>query len=149
TGDVDAAVVDAAFLALNAPSAARTGARHTEVALLAGAPFRERLEHIGDDVARSLDEHVVADADVLALDLVHVVERSVRDRYAADVDRFERGDRSDHAGAADARPDIEHPRGRLPRLELVGDRPPRRTVSRAEAALQPERVDLQHHSIDL
>src|SRR5207249_3074021 len=74
TGDVDAAVVDAAFLALNVPATARTGARHPERAFLASPPFRKRPEHVRDDVARALDKHLVADADILALDLVHVVE---------------------------------------------------------------------------
>ena len=71
------------------------------------AAFGEDAHDVGDDVAGALEQHGVADADVLALDLVHVVQRDVANRHAADRDRLELGDRRQHAGAADRRGDAQ------------------------------------------
>ena len=73
-------------------------------------PVRVSVQHahdVRDDVAGALEQHRVADADVLALDLVHVVQRDVADGDAADRHRLELGDRRQHAGAADRRDDAQ------------------------------------------
>ena len=63
-------------------------------------------DDLRDDVAGALHDHRVADADVLARDLVLVVQRGVGDDDAADRDRLQLGDRRQRAGAADLDLDV-------------------------------------------
>src|SRR5690606_7292649 len=65
-------------------AAARALAGHRErgAALVAGV---DALHDLGDHVAGALDPHVVALADVLAHDVLHVVEVRAADRDPADV----------------------------------------------------------------
>ena len=107
-----------------------------------------RLHHAGDHVAGALDEHPVADPDVLAANVVLVVQRGHLHRRAADLDGFQ-----DRVGVEAARPpDVDadvkqlgHPlRGR----ELVGHGPARIVGDDAEPLLHLERVDLDHHAVD-
>ena len=58
------------------------------------------------DLAGALDHHAVADADVLAGDLVLVVERGAGDDDAADGDRRQRRHRRQRAGAPDFNRDV-------------------------------------------
>jgi hypothetical protein len=51
--------------------------RHAKRAFAAVATLDDRADDVGNDVAGALDEHPVADANVLALDLVHVVQRAL------------------------------------------------------------------------
>ena len=57
--------------------------------------------HLRDHVAGAAHDHRVADADVLARDLVLVVQRGVGDDHAAHRHRLELGGRRERAGAAD------------------------------------------------
>ena len=57
-------------------------------------------DDLGDHVARAADDHRVPCADILAADLVLVVQRRVRDRDAADRDRLQHGERRDLARPA-------------------------------------------------
>ena len=93
-----------------------------------------------DDVAGALHDDGVADADVLARDLVLVVQRRVGDDDAADGDRLEPGDRRQRAGAADLDLDVAQHRRRLLGRELVRDGPARRARDEAEPLLQIEPV---------
>jgi len=66
--------------------------RHRE--RLRAAPMPPgRPDDLRDHVARALHDHVVALADVLAVDVLLVVERRARDRHAPDLDRLEHGPR--------------------------------------------------------
>ena len=69
-------------------------------------PLRHHGNHLRDHVAGALDHHRVADADVLAGDLVLVVQRRAAHQHAADVDRLQLGDRRQRAGAADLDMDV-------------------------------------------
>ena len=65
------------------------------------APVREhRTDNLWDHIARALDDHVVALADVLAVDVLLVVERRGGDGHAADLNRLERA----HGLSAPVRP---------------------------------------------
>ena len=72
--------------------------------------LRPPLEYHGNDlrdhVAGALQHHGVADADVLAGDLVLVVQRRVLHQHAADIHRLEPRDRRQRAGAADLDADV-------------------------------------------
>jgi len=62
--------------------------------------LRSGPDDLGDHVSGALHDDEVALADVLAIDVLLVVERRVRDRDAADVHRLELGELlSDHRGA--------------------------------------------------
>jgi hypothetical protein len=52
--------------------------RHVEPLRILGALLRDDLHDVGDHVAGALEDDGVADADVLPLDLVHVVEDAFR-----------------------------------------------------------------------
>jgi hypothetical protein len=67
-----------------------------------GRPLLQHdADHLGDHVAGALDDDRVADADILAADLVFVVQGRVRHDDAADRDRRQPRDRRQRAGAAD------------------------------------------------
>ena len=58
-------------------------------------------DDLGDDLAGLLDHDRVADADVLALELVGVVQAGALDGRAGQLDRLEVGDRRELARLAD------------------------------------------------
>ena len=61
-----------------------------------------------DHVARPAHDDRIADAHVLARELVHVVQRGVADRHAADEHRLEPRHRRQRAGATDLELDVAH-----------------------------------------
>src|SRR5204863_3028796 len=63
-------------------------------------------DDLRDHVARALHDDDVALADVLAVDVLLVVERRARDGDAPDLDRLEHRPRVERAGAADANQDL-------------------------------------------
>ena len=102
-----------------------------------------------DHVAGALHQNRVADAHVLALDLVLVVQGGVGDDDAADGHRLELGDRRQRARAADVDLDRLDDRRRLLGRELVRDRPARRARDEAEPLLQREIIDLVDDAVDV
>ena len=88
-----------------------------------------------DHVAGAQHDHVVARADVLAREVLLVVQRRELDRDAADPDGLERGERVQVAELADVPLDLVQPRDRGRRRELPGDRPARVAPDDAEPAL--------------
>src|SRR5690242_7663506 len=148
-GEADAAVGRLAFFAVDLRAADRAALGHDEFALGAAALVFQNFDDVRDHVAGALDDGEIADADVLALGLVHVVERGAFDRDAADADGLEARDRRQRAGASDLGLDIEYARRRLARLEFVGDRPARRAGDLAETPLQLQVVHLYDDAVDL
>ncbi len=106
-------------------------------------------ENLRDDVAGALHDHRVADAHVLARDLVLVVQGGVLHHDAADGDGIELGDRCERAGAADLDVDVAQDGGRLLGGEFVGERPARRAGAEAKALLQVEAIDLVDDAVDV
>src|SRR5206468_1437265 len=88
-------------------------------------------------------------ADLLAVDVLFVVQRRARDRDAADLDRREDRPWVERTGAADADHDLLEPRHRGHRRPLERARPARTLVQRAEPALLVEVVDLDDDAVDL
>ena len=64
----------------------------------------QHLDHFWNHVAGAPHAHRVADAHVLAIDLVLVVERRAAHRHARDVDRLQRATGVSFPGA----PDLHH-----------------------------------------
>jgi hypothetical protein len=108
-----------------------------------------RPDHLRDHVSGPLDDDEVALADVLAVDVLLVVERGVRDGHAAHVDGLELRPRIERARAPDADVDLPQLRDGRRRRPLVRARPARALVQRAEPSLLVEVVDLDDDPVDL
>jgi hypothetical protein len=123
--------------------------RHLPDRLGAVARIDDRAHHLGDDVAGTLEHDRVADPQVLAPDLVDVVERRVAHGRPADEDRGDMRDRGHGAGPPDVDADLLELRGHLLGRELVGGRPARGARDEAEPLLVGQRVDLDDDPIGL
>ena len=115
-----------------------------------GRSRRHDLDDLRDHVAGALDDDRVADAHVLARDLVRVVQRGARDHDAADGDRLAArppasARRCGRPGSMIASSTVVGLLGR----ELVGDRPARRAADEAQPLLPVEAVDLVDHAVDV
>lgn len=113
------------------------------------APLQHDRDDLGDDIAGALQHDGVAYADVLAGDLVLVVEGGIADHHAADGHGREAGHGRQGAGAADLDVDALQHGGRLLRGELVGDGPAGATGDESEALLPVQPVDLVDHPVDV
>ena len=117
------------------------------------APLRplvgDDADDLRNDVAGALHDDRVADAHVLALDLVLVVQRRVGDDDAADGHRLQPGDGRQRAGAPHLDVDAVEDGHRLLGGELVGDGPARRAGDEAQALLQVEAVHLVDDAVDV
>ena len=84
---------------------------HDEGPLVAVALLGQRRHHLGDHVAGPLHDDPVADAQVLAGDVLLVVEGRELDRRPADRDRLQLGEGHERPGAADVHLDVVEGRG--------------------------------------
>ena len=107
------------------------------------------MHHFGNHVTGATHDYRVADSNILALDLVLVVQGRVRDRNAADKYRLETRDRCQGSGAPDLYIDVDEPGHFFFRRELVRDRPARRARYKSKRILLFYQVDLEHHAIDV
>src|SRR3546814_2535963 len=106
SSDVCSSDLHFAFFALRLAAADRAVVRE-DIGLAVLRPLLlYDLDHLGNDVAGALNDDVVALADVLARDLVLVVQGGARDHHAADGDRLQVGDRRQRAGAPDLDGDL-------------------------------------------
>ena len=106
-------------------------------------------DHLGDHVAGAQHDHVLPFADVLAAQVLLVVQRGELDRDAADGDGGEHRKRPHVAELADVPADPLQPRHGRGGRELPGDRPARIAAHRAEPALEVEVGDLHDDAVDL
>ncbi len=118
--------------------------------LLRAAPvLAGRPDDLRNHVPGPLHDHEVALADLLAVDVLLVVQRRARDGDTADLDRLEQRPRVERTRPPDADQDLVQRRLRRHRSPLERARPARPVVQRAEASLLLERVDLDHDPVDL
>src|SRR3954454_19284087 len=87
--------------------AERAALRHPELLRSGLVHAAGRPDDLGDDVARALDDDDVALADLLAVDVLLVVEGRPRDGDPADLDRLHDRPGVERARAPDADPDLE------------------------------------------
>jgi len=113
------------------------------------APVDDRADDLGNHVAGAAHDHGVADAHVLAVDLVLVVQGRVAHRGAADEHRLQLRDRRQLAGAADLHVDVQQQRGLLLRRVLVRDGPARLARLEAELRLLRTVVELVDDAVDV
>src|SRR5215212_9360357 len=132
----------------DAGAAERTLLRHLE-GLRARLVLAGGTDDLRDHVARTLNDDDVAFADLLAVDVLFVVQRRARNRHSADLDRLQQRPRIQRPGAPDANQNLIQARVRGHRRPLVRARPAWTFVQRAETALLLERVDLDDDAVDL
>ncbi len=116
---------------------------------LAGAQLDHRTNHVGDHIARTLDQHAVADADVLLGDVVEVVQRGLAHDHPTDLNRIEHGVGGEHAGAPHVDARVAHDGGHLARREFERQRAARVFPYHAQVGRQAQVVDLDHHAVGL
>ena len=115
----------------------------------APTPRGDHRDDLRNHVAGALHEHAVADAHVLALDLVLVVQRRARNADAADAHRPQPRYGRERSGAPDLHLDGFDDRHLLLGWELHGDRPARGARQVADLLLELEPVHLRHRAVDL
>src|SRR5262249_49116537 len=101
-------------------------------------------DYLGDDLAGFLDDHRVAEADVLPLELIGVVQAGALDRRAGQEDRLEFGDRRQLARLADPGAGLPTPGHRLLGLVLECNRPARALTPRAQPLALVQVVNLDN-----
>ena len=148
-GAVGAEGIGGVLLALDGGGAGGAGRGHGENALGAVAQAEHGRHHLRDHVARALHDHGVADADVLAVDVLLVVERGHAHARAAHHHRGQHGEGVERARAAHVHGDVEQLRGALLGRELVGRGPARLAPHHAHLRPRPGVVDLHHHAVDV
>ena len=114
-----------------------------------GPLLQHHADDLRDHVAGALQDHGVADPDVLARDLVGVVQGGVLDHHAPDRHRQQPRHRGDRAGAAHLDVDGLQDRPRALGGELACDRPAGRAGDETQALLPVQAVDLVDHPVDV
>jgi hypothetical protein len=119
----------------------RTFLREMENLLLSRPLRGDHADDFGNDLARLLDQHGIADADVEPFDLILVVQRRALDRRAGQQHGIQLSHRGQRAGATHLDGDGVEFRFGLFRRILVGH-PPSRSF-RGDADLMAERDRIQ------
>ena len=111
--------------AVDRRAADRTAVRQTVGLRAVGALVLQHAHDLRNDLARLAHHDGVADADVLLVDEVLVVERRVRDGRSGQMHRLKDRLRRQHARAAHLHDDVRHAGLLLLGRVLVGDGPAR------------------------
>ena len=148
-GGVDAVPGHLALEMLDRLPAGGTGRGRNIGLFRAGAQVHDRADDVGDDLAGALDQHPVADADILLGDIVEVVQGGIPDDDAIDLDRLQDGLGGQHTRAADLHLDAQQLRGDFTGRELEGDGAARVLADEAQLARQGQVVDLDDHAVGL
>ena len=135
------------FAAHDGAAAGRAGRGHGKDFFRAVPLFRERTDDFRDDFPRLLDDDSIADADVLFLDIVFVVERRPFYRRTGQVDGLEVRRRGQDAGPAEADGNAEDLGLGLFGREFIGNGPARDLDRIAQARLLGEGIDLDDHAV--
>ena len=114
-----------------------------------GPQLGHDFDDLGDDLARLLDHHRIAHPDVLAADLILVVEGGAADGGAGQEDRFQFGDRGEDAGTSHLHGDGAEDGAGMVRLVLEGLGPTRCLGGEAQLFTLAEVIDLDDRAVDL
>jgi hypothetical protein len=118
-------------------------------AFFPGSALGHRRDDLRDDVPGPHDDHLIALADVLARDVLLVVEGGLADGHAAHDHRLQDRERHQMTGAADIHPDRVQLGDRGRGRELEGDRPAWLPPHDPQLTLRRVVVHLHHHTVDL
>ena len=149
TTRVDAEVLGVLFVLDDGLATGRAVVWHAEYLFRARAVFEHGANHLRDHIAGPLHDHGVADANVLAVDVLFVVQRRMPHDHATDLDGLELGKRVERTRASDVDLDAEQFRGARRGRKLERDRPPRIATDGAQRRLQSKIVDLDDRAIDV
>ena len=130
-------------------AALRAARRHRERPRAARPLVRQHAHDLRDHVARAAHDHRVADAHVLAPDLVLVVQRRVGDGHAADEHRLEARHRRDARRCARPARRCRRPRSPSPRPGTCARRAQRGARVTKPSAPAARGVDLVDDAVDL
>ena len=114
-----------------------------------GTALRQHAHDLRDHIAGTAHDHCVAYPHILALHLIHVVQRRIAHRHATDEDRLEPRNRRHRAGASHLELHRLDDGEFLLRGELAGDGPARRARDETELPLVGDAVHLEHHPVNL
>src|SRR5699024_4732664 len=108
----------------------------------------DRAHDFGDDVAGAAHDDLIADAHVLALDLVHVVQRGAGDGDTTDEYRLELRHRGQRAGAPNLKMHVVEARLGPLRRNLARDRPARRARDETQLLAPGGVIELVNTAVD-
>ena len=113
--------------------------------------FRGGLDphYLGNDLAGFLDDDGIADPDVLALELIGVVQGGPFHCRARELNWFEVGHWRQLARLSDLHADAHELGDGLLGLVFEGDRPARAFAARAQPFALMEIIDLHHEAVGL
>ena len=137
-----------ALLAIHMRRAHRAAHRHLEYLRVTRTAVGNDRDHLGNHVAGTPDDDGVANANVLAANLVLVMQRRVGHCHSADEHRSEPCHRRQRPGAADLDIDAEHLRDCFLRRKLVSNREARRARHVSELLLIGTRIDPVDNAVD-
>ena len=120
---VETAVGGFGFHTKNFRTTNRTSSWHSEGSLISGSQLGHGASDLRNDVSCTFDNHRISDADVLAKDLVFVVQGGAGDFNAVNANRLQYGYRSQGSSSANGNDDILQPCDPLRSGELTGDGP--------------------------
>ncbi len=112
------------------------------------ARFRQGANDLGNHVAGTPDDNPVADLQILAPDLVLIVQGGIADRDPADEHRLQARHWCELAGAPDLHLDVEQPGDDFLGGKLVRDGKARRTRGTAQQFLPVEAIHLVDDAVD-
>ncbi len=114
---------------------------------LSAALAFHRPNHFRDYFTCPLDNDRIANADVLASDIIFVVQSRLLDGYPAHRDWLQDGVGIERAGSANADVDVSETGSALDGGELVGDCPSRLMANISQSCLQVKLVHFDHNPI--
>ena len=106
------------------------------------------LHHLRNNFTRLLHQHAVTHANVLAPNLLDIVQRGVAHRASTNKHRLHGGARSERAALANLPFNIHQRCALALRWIFKCNRPARRLASGAKLLAHGQRINLHHHSIN-
>ena len=114
---------------------------------------RARITHhahnLGYHIARALDDYRVANADILARNLIGIMQGGIAHAHATNRDLLQFGNRRKRTCAPHLNVDILQHGCRLLRRKFMCDRPARRARYKAQPVLIVERINLIDHAVNV
>ena len=136
-------------LAFGVASAGRTGDRETKRLGIERSLLDNNPHHLRNDVTCPLHDNSVTDTDILAGNLILVVQRRVGDHHTSNRHRPQLGHRRQRTGTTHLDVDAQKLGLRLLGWKLVGDGPARRTADETQSLLEIQPVHLVDNPIDV
>ncbi len=138
-----------AFNALYVRSAHRTVRWKHNRTRLFRAFGQNHVDHLRDHIACPTDNHLIANAQAKSLNFIGIMQRGIADQHTSHLNRFQTRHRRNRPSAPDLKLNIAHKSHLLLSRKFKRHRPARRAGHKAQLFLQSQRVDLNHHAVDI